>query len=212
MEKRISIGVLIVFLLTSHVSLGLCWWPFGKENSNKLDKIISEYKDFEEDSDYTEKMFRKIEDSVKGDGKKSLTMRMAYMRLRYYKAVQNEDHISITEVSNEAESLLKGDHPLFRQQVRKTDVSNFLNSLKEARYNEERSYSWTAFLITVCVGAILVFILGLFSGGANGVEAVIGFPVIGAILGGLLYHFLLIKMFYTKTIVYMDLPSVPIVV
>jgi hypothetical protein len=209
MEKRITVGVLIVFILISHVSLGLCWWPFGEKNGNKLDKIISEYKDFEEDSNYTESMFRKIEGSVKSDGKKSLTMRMAYMRLRYYKAIRNKDQISITKVSNEAESLLKGDHPLFRQQVRKTDVRNFLNSLKKARYNEKRSYSWTAFFITVVAITILFFIIGLFSGEvAGGIAS----SVIGAILGGLLYHFLLIGMFYTKTIIYMDIPSVPIVV
>jgi hypothetical protein len=209
MEKRITIGILFVFILISHVALGFCWWPFGKENGNKLDKIISEYKDFEEDSNYTENMFRKIENSVKGEGKKSLTMRMAYMRLRYYKAVQNKDQISITEVSNEAESLLKGDHPLFRQQVRKTDVRKFLNSLKEARYNEKRSYSWTAFVITVVVSTILLLIVGLYFGGAAG--GIAG-SVFGAILGGLLYHKLLIGIFYTKTIVYTDIPLVPIVV
>lgn len=209
MEKRITIGVLIVFILISHVSLGFCWWPFGKENGNKLDKIISEYKDFEEDDNYTESMFRKIEGCVKGEGKKSLTMRMAYMRMRYYKAVQNKDQISITEVSNEAESLLKGDHPLFRQQVRKTDVRNFLNSLKEARYNEEHSYSWSAFLITVVVCTIILFFVGAYFGEAAGGIAM---SVIGAISGGFLYHNLLISFFYTKTIVYMDILSVPIVV
>jgi hypothetical protein len=208
MEKRLSIGALIIFILVSNVGTGICWWPFGKENESKLDKIISEYKDFEEDQNYTESMLRKIESAVRGDGKKSLTMRMAYMRLKYYKAVENQDQKTISEVSNEAESLLKGDHPLFRQAVRKADVRNFLHSLKEARYNEERSYSWPVFLITVLAGTILFFIIGLRSGDAAGLLAM---PVIGAIIGGLLYHFLLIGMFYTKTIVYLDIPSVPLI-
>jgi hypothetical protein len=202
------IGLLILFLLISSVVPGLCWWPFGKESKGKLEQAIAEYKDFEEDHNYSSGMLRKIEDTVKGDGKKSLTLRMAYMRLRYYHAVQNEDQKAIQEVSNEAESLLKGDHPLFRQQVRKTKVRGFLTSLKDARYNEKRSYSWKAFIIAVFAGAVILFIIGLLSGG---MEAILALPIVGAIIGGALYHFLLIRIFYNKTIVYLDIPSVPII-
>ena len=208
MEKRIIIVILILIVSVSNAATGLCWWPFGKENKSELDKIISEYKDFEEDQNYTENMLKKIESALKGDGKKSLTVRMAYMRLKYYKAVQNKDQKTIRDVSNEAESLLKGDHPLFRQDVRKTNVRNFLNSLKEARYNEVHSYSWKAFILTIAIGAIIIFILSLFSGEGG---AIIVSPFIGAIIGGLLYHFVLNKIFYTKIIIYLDIPIVPLI-
>jgi hypothetical protein len=202
------IGILILFLLISNAVPGLCWWPFQKEGKDKLEQVIAEYKDFEEDHNYSEKMLRRIEGTVKGDGKKNLTLRMAYMRLRYYRAKENEDHKAIQEVSNEAESLLKGDHPLFRQNVRKIEVREFLNSLKEARYNEERSYSWTAFFVTCIIAAITFFIAGLMGGGIGGGTVS---SVIGLIAGGFLYHFLVIYIWHIKTVNYLDIPLVPII-
>jgi hypothetical protein len=214
MKKRLMMGLLILFVSINSVVPGLCWWPFGKESKDQLEQTIAEYKDFEEDHNYSSGMLRKIEDTVKGDGKKSLTLRMAYMRLRYYQAVQNEDQKAIQEVSNEAESLLKGDHPLFRQDVRKTEVREFLAALKEARCNEERSYSWTAFIVTCLIAAILALFLSFpvaVLAGEGGAAAFFVLPVLGLIAGGVLYHFVIIRIWYTKTIVYLDIPSVPMI-
>lgn len=209
MKRVLWLSVLVLIGSILLPTKGACLWPFGGDNEANIEEIIQEYKQFEKSHDYSDNMLNKIKKGVKGKGKKNLTLRMAYMRLRYYRAKEDHDQSTIQEVSNEAESLLQGDHPLFRQQIRENEVKGFLMALKEARYNEKHTTSWKALIIT-CIVLILVFgiVLGSFSGEPGGFLLGAG---LGLILGFPAYNLIGIKFFYKITIVYCGLPPVPFV-
>jgi len=205
-----------IFLLSIMMSIffpnnGSCLWPFGKDNDYNEEEIIQEYIQFQKKSDFSDEMLKTIKKALKGKGKINFILRMAYMRLSYYKAVQDRDQTSIQKVSNEAESLLKGDHPLFRQHIREKKVRDFLLALKDARYNEKRSTNWLAFIIicVVCtaIGAIaLGFLAGKIIGA--GISAIAG-AIIGIVGGISLYRMWGINFFYKVAVDFSDLPPVP---
>ena len=126
------------------------------------------------------------------------------MRLRYYKAVKDEDQSEIQEVSNEAESLLKGDHPLFRQQIQEKEVKDFLLALNKARYNEKHGTSWLFLIITVSICGVIGALLRI--------PIYFGVPI-GLIAGIALYFgFLMHYNFFYKTVItFSTLPPVPLV-
>jgi len=217
MKKTLWIGVFQLILLIAIPNNGICIWPFGGDDNEKIAKVeemIKEYKKFEKKGSYSDEMFKKVRKIVKGDGRKNLTLRMAYMRLRYYKATEERDQDDIQEVSNEAESLFKDDYPLFRQQIGEKEVNKFLSALKDARYNEKKRTSWWALLITCVVSILLCMIAfgAIFGGMDKGGEVIpIIIIVAGLILGLLAYYFMVDKIFYTTTIEYSTIPLVPIV-
>jgi len=185
---------------------GSCLWPFGKDNDYNEEEIIQEYIQFQKKSNFSDEMLKTIKKAVKGKSKKNFTLRMAYMRLRYYEAVQDRDQSSIQEVSNEAESLLKGDHPLFRQHIREKKVRDFLSALKDARYNEKRSTNWLAAIIICVVSTVICAIaLGFLF---KGIGAIVG-AIIGIVVGISLYSMWGIDIFYKVAVEFSDLPPVP---
>jgi hypothetical protein len=213
MNQRIIFGTIIFFVAVFTTSQGIGgWWPFGDKNQDKkINELINEYKKFEKSSNYNQEMLAKIEQVVKGEGKKNMTLRMAYMRLRYYKATYNNDQTTIQKVSNEAESLLKGDHPLFREHVRQNGVENFLIQLKKARYNEKRTTNWIAVMVTcaVCMISSIVVIRKKIS--KSILFTLLGL-VGGLIEGALIYKYIVFEFWYSTDIVYSNIPSVPLII
>lgn len=206
MKFHFKIFLLFIIILICFPYNGSCLWPFNKDNDHNKKEIIQEYKQFEKKNDFSDEMLKKIKKALKGKGNENLTLRMAYMRLRYYEAVQNKDQSTIQEVSNEAESLLKGDHPLFRQDIREKKVRNFLSALKDARYNEKRSKNWIAIILYV----IIFIIGGVFMGRGEGIATWIIGGVFGLIVAITLYKWVLAHLFYKVTVEFPNLPPVPL--
>ena len=207
MKLYFRIFILSIMILIFFPYSGSCLWPFGKDNDYNEEEIIQEYIQFQKKSNFSDEMLKTIKKAVKGKGKKNFTLRMAYMRLRYYKAIQDKDQSSIQEVSNEAESLLKGDHPLFRQHIREKKVRDFLLALKDARYNEKRSTNWNALAIFMCVFGFIGAIAGIIKAGLKGA---IGGGVVGIVVGLALFFLLrVLHLFYKVTVDYSNLPLVP---
>lgn len=206
MKLYCKIFLLFMMILICFPYNGSCLWPLSKNNDYDEKEIIQEYSQFEKKNDFSDEMLKTIKKAVKGKGKNNLTLRMAYMRLRYYEAVQNKDQSSIQEVSNEAESLLKGDHPFFRQDIRERKVRNFLSALKDARYNEKRSTNWNSLILFV----IIFTTMGIIGGAVilKGIGAIIG-AALGMLAGIGLYFGFGVNIFYKITVDYSNLPPVP---
>ena len=207
MKLYFRIFLLSIMMLIFFPYSGSCLWPFGKDNDYNEEEIIQEYIQFEKKSNFSDEMLKTIKKAVKGKGKKNFTLRMAYMRLRYYEAVQDKDQSSVKEVSNEAESLLKGDHPLFRQHIREKKVQDFLLALKDARYNEKRSKNWNALAIFVNV---FMFIGAIAFAIKEGLKGAIGGGVVGIVVGLALFFLCSwFGLFYKVAVDFSDLPIVP---
>jgi hypothetical protein len=181
-------------------------WPFISKEPINIESLIKDYQISEKESNYNDQMFERIRGALGANGKNNFVIRMAFMRMSYFKAVKENDLDSIKRISNEAESLLKGNHPLFRQEIQDQKVRMFLEQLKGARYNEIRSTSWTALAIIVAIIAVLGGALGLYLGpyGCIG-GAILG--VVGAII---LYYNIFITLWNNTSIEYfMAIPTVP---